>query len=147
MCWSVICEQHALKHTRDIFNYAVGMAMKRILVAEDNKLVISFFRASLEKLGIDIESANNGKMAVSLAQSQQFDLVVLDNDMPIMDGLSACRIISKDSTVFIYSGEDIAQAALDAGATRFLSKQCPDLAIKAIKEYLFFFHNYKQNKL
>jgi CheY-like chemotaxis protein len=123
------------------------MVMKKILVAEDNKLVISFFRATLEKLGIEVESVNNGEMAVSRAQSRQFDLVILDNDMPIMDGLSACRIISRDCTVFIYSGEDIAREALDAGATKFLSKQCPDLAIKAIMEYLFFLHNYKQNKL
>lgn len=113
--------------------------MKSILVAEDNKLVISFIRASLERHGIEIESVDNGEMAVSRTRSDQFDLVVLDNDMPIMDGLSACRIISKDHTVFMYSGEDIAQEALDAGATKFLSKQCPDIAIKAIKDYLFLF--------
>ena len=114
-----------------------GKLLKTILIAEDNNLVVSFIRASLEKHGVKIEAVDNGKMAVSRAQSGHFDLVVLDNDMPIMDGLSACQIISKDHAVFIYSGEDIAQAALAAGATRFLSKQCPDLAIKAIKEYLF----------
>jgi CheY-like chemotaxis protein len=115
-------------------------AMGTILIAEDNKLVISFFRTSLEKYGFEIESVDNGELAVSRAQSGQFDLVVLDNDMPIMNGLSACRIISKDCTVFIYSGEDIAQEALDAGATKFLSKQCPDLAINAIKEYFILMH-------
>jgi CheY-like chemotaxis protein len=112
-------------------------AIKTILLAEDNKLVVSFIRASLEKYGIKIESVDNGEKAVSRTQSGHFDLVVLDNDMTIMDGLSACKIISKDFTVFFYSGEDIAQEALAAGATKFLSKQCPDLAIKAIKEYLF----------
>lgn len=118
-----------------------GMLLKSILLAEDNQLVIHFIRASLEKYGIKIESVDNGEMAVSRAQSGQFDLVVLDNDMPKMDGISACKVISKGHTVFFYSGEDIAQEALAAGATKFLSKQCPDLAIKAIKEYLFVLQN------
>ncbi|MEJ2398083.1 MAG: response regulator, partial [Gammaproteobacteria bacterium] len=57
--------------------------------------------------------------------------------MPEMDGLTACRIIAKNHTVFFYSGEDIAEEALAAGATKFLTKQCPELAMKAIKEHLF----------
>jgi CheY-like chemotaxis protein len=120
----------------DIAEQPTGKFMRTVLIAEDNKLVVSFIRASLEKFGINIEAVDNGEKAITRAQSGQFDLVVLDNDMPIMDGLTACRILSKDFTVFFYSGEDIAQEALAAGAKKFLSKQCPDLAIKAIMEHL-----------
>lgn len=111
--------------------------MQSILIAEDNPLVVSFLRTSLERFGFDIETAENGEAAVSLAQSAHFDLVLLDNDMPLMDGLTACRIIAKDQTVFFYSGEDIADQALAAGASKFLTKQCPERALKAIKEYLY----------
>lgn len=113
--------------------------MKTVLIAEDNKLVVSFMRASLERHGIQIESVENGEKAVSRARSGHFDLIVLDNDMPQMDGLTACKILAKDRTVFFYSGEDIADKAIEAGAAKFLSKQCPDLAIKAIKEHLFLY--------
>lgn len=110
--------------------------MKTILIADDNPLVLSFLRVSLERHGIQIEAVADGEAAVSRALTGHFDLVVLDNDMPKMDGLHACNIISQSLPVFVYSGEDIAQDALAAGANRFLSKQCPDLAINAIKEYL-----------
>lgn len=111
--------------------------MQSILIVEDNPLVTSFLRATLEKFGFDIETAENGESAVSRVQSEHFDLVLLDNDMPVMDGLAACRIIADKQTVFFYSGEDIADEALAAGATKFLTKQCPERAIRAIREYLY----------
>lgn len=110
--------------------------MQSILIAEDNKLVTAFLRSSLERYGFEVEIVDNGEKAVVRAQSEHFDLVVLDNDMPVLDGIAACNIIAKDRTVFFYSGEDIADEALAAGATKFLTKQCPDRAIKAITEYL-----------
>lgn len=110
--------------------------MQSILIAEDNPFVISFLRARLEKYGFNIETADNGKTAVTRAQHKHFDLVVLDNDMPVMDGLTACKTIAKNSNVFFYCGEDIENEALAAGATKFLTKQCPERAIKTIIEYL-----------
>ena len=111
--------------------------MQSILIAEDNPLVISFLQTSLEKFGFEVEATDNGKSAVALSQTKHFDLVLLDNDMPVMDGLTVCRKISKKQNVFFYSGEDIANEAMAAGATKFLTKQCPERAIKAIIEYLF----------
>lgn len=111
--------------------------MQTILIAEDNKFVTTFLRASLEKYGFEVETVDNGEKAVARAQSNDFDLVLLDNDMPVMDGLAACKIIAKERTVFFYSGEDVAVEALAAGATKFLTKQCPERAIRAIIEYLF----------
>lgn len=114
--------------------------MQSILIAEDNPLVISFLRTSLEKYGFNVETTNNGESAVLRTQAKHYDLVVLDNDMPVMDGLTACRKIAKKQNVFFYSGHDIADEALAAGATRFLTKQCPERAIRAIVEYLYLQH-------
>jgi len=115
--------------------------MQSILIAEDNPLVISFLQAALGKFGFEIETTDNGKSAVALTQTKHFDLVLLDNDMPVMDGLTACRKIAKKQSVFFYSGEDIANEAMAAGATKFLTKQCPERALKAIIEYLFLLQN------
>ncbi len=111
--------------------------MQSILIAEDNPLVIMFLQASLEKFGFEVETTDNGESAVALTQTKHFDLVLLDNNMPVMDGLTACRQIAKKQSVFFYSGEDIANEAIAAGATKFLTKQCPERALKAIIEYLF----------
>jgi len=111
--------------------------MQSILIAEDNPLVISFLQTALEKFGFEVETTDNGKSAVARTQHKHFDLVLLDNDMPVMDGLTACRKIAKNHSVFFYSGEDIENEALAAGATRFLTKQCPERALKAITEYLY----------
>lgn len=114
--------------------------MQSILLADDNPLVISFLQTSLEKYGYEVDTTNNGKDAVLLAQLKHYDLVLLDNDMPVMDGLAACKQIAKDQCVFFYSGEDIADKAITAGATKFLTKQCPERAIKTIIEHLYLLH-------
>lgn len=70
-----------------------GLEGKRILMAEDNK--VNFFVANkfLVSWGVQVTHAENGKIAVDLLNREDFDLVIMDLHMPVMDGIEATRII------------------------------------------------------
>jgi two-component system, sensor histidine kinase len=65
----------------------------KVLLAEDNAVNQRLAKAMLAKLGLDLEIANNGAEAVALATSKQFDLILMDCQMPVMDGFQACKQI------------------------------------------------------
>ena len=69
----------------------------RILIAEDNK--INFFVANkfLTGWGVIVSHAENGQLALEEIEKEDFDLVLMDLHMPIMDGIEATRII-REST-------------------------------------------------
>ncbi|MFD2611816.1 response regulator [Paenibacillus gansuensis] len=74
-----------------------GSARKRVLVAEDNVINQRLIGCMLGKLEIDMDLAENGAAAVDLALQNRYDLILMDMQMPVMDGLEACRLIqSKD---------------------------------------------------
>ena len=63
----------------------------RILVVDDSSLVRLYFRTALEKGGFEVEQAINGIEALEKILAQAFDLVVVDVNMPRMDGFSFIR--------------------------------------------------------
>ena len=65
----------------------------RILVAEDSRTNQRLAARLLERQGHAVTVVNNGKEAVDAIRRGLFDLVLMDVDMPIMDGLSATRAI------------------------------------------------------
>ncbi len=73
-------------------NY-IGLEGKKILVAEDNK--INFFVANkfLIGWGISVAHAENGQIALDFLEKEDFDLILMDLQMPVMDGIEATRII------------------------------------------------------
>ena len=75
-------------------NY-IGLEGKRILVAEDNK--INFFVANkfLIGWGITVTHAENGQIALDILAKEDFDLILMDLHMPVLDGIEATRIIRK----------------------------------------------------
>jgi PAS domain S-box-containing protein len=68
---------------------------KHILLVEDNEINQQIARELLEMLSVKVTVADNGQIAVNLAQSQQFDAILMDIQMPIMDGYTATREIRK----------------------------------------------------
>jgi len=68
----------------------------KILVVEDNKVNQYVAKGILQQVNADISFAENGLEAVEAVQTSDFDLILMDIQMPIMDGLEACKIIKEN---------------------------------------------------
>ena len=64
---------------------------KRVLVAEDNAISVKVISGLLSKLGVQFDIAENGQVALELLQKNSYDLVLMDCEMPVMDGFSAAQ--------------------------------------------------------
>ena len=65
----------------------------RVLLAEDNPVNRKVARTMLNRLGVEVESAEDGQQAVRLWAAGHFDLIFMDCQMPVMDGYEATRVI------------------------------------------------------
>jgi len=75
-------------------NQFIGAKFKgKILVAEDNPSNQLLIRLLLEKLGIEVTMANNGKEALLLAEKNEYQMILMDMQMPEMNGSEATRAI------------------------------------------------------
>ncbi|MDD5410544.1 MAG: two-component regulator propeller domain-containing protein [Methylobacter sp.] len=82
-----------LEQNREQMDVAVHLAGHRILLIEDNAINRELTAELLADLGIDVETAENGLAGVTRATSEAFDLVLMDIQMPGMNGLTATRLI------------------------------------------------------
>jgi len=107
----------------DSMNALVG---KKILVAEDNK--INFFVANkfLESWGVKVTHVENGALALEEIKKQDFDLILMDLHMPVMDGIEATRIIRSSADKKI---SQIPIVALTAAVMSEAHDKIEDLAI------------------
>lgn len=77
----------------------VGTPAKvRVLIVDDSSLVRLYYRSALEKAGFQVEQAINGIEAMERALSQPFDLVIVDINMPRMDGFTFVRALRRIAT-------------------------------------------------
>ena len=108
----------------------------KILVVDDEELLIKGIKFNLQNDGYDVITGVNGIEAVSLAESEKPDLVILDVMMPEMDGLAACSKIREFSDVpviFLTAKADDIDKLLgfDLGADDYLTKPFNILELKA----------------
>lgn len=100
----------------------------RALVVDDNTINIGVAAGLLSKLGLEVSSAGNGAEALEALAKDRFDVVLMDLQMPVLDGLSATRAVRArgDVTPIIAltanAMQDELQACLDAGMTDCLTK-------------------------
>lgn len=73
--------------------------MAKILVVDDEKVLVKGIKFNLENEGYEVEVGYDGEAAVDLARNGNFDLIILDLMMPKIDGLQACMRIREFSTV------------------------------------------------
>ncbi len=86
---------------------------KVILIAEDNEMSLTLVVDLIRIAGFETLEAANGKQAVDLARKHKPDLILMDIQMPVMDGLEATRILKADSET-----RGIPIIALTAGAMK-----------------------------
>ena len=107
------------------------LAGKRILVIDDANLVRRFYRDALERAGFEVDEALNGVEALEKVLGGTYDLMVVDVNMPQMDGLTFLKVLRRQATAvsslpaLVISTEAAAQdatAARAAGANFYLVK-------------------------
>jgi two-component system, chemotaxis family, chemotaxis protein CheY len=117
-------------------NLAVYSPPIRILVVDDSSLVRLFYRQVLEAAGFEIEQAINGVEAMEKVLEQTFDLVIVDVNMPIMDGLSFLRSLRSATSgiaslpalvISTESGQLDVDDARSVGANFYLVKPVSDV--------------------
>ena len=108
----------------------------KILVVDDEKLLVKGIKFNLENEGYQVECAYDGAAAVELARSGGFDLIILDLMMPELDGLEACMRIREFSNVPIIMltarSEDTDKIiGFECGADDYITKPFNILELKA----------------
>ena len=108
----------------------------KILVVDDEELLVKGIRFNLQNEGYEVITGSNGLEAVQLAQSQAPDLIILDVMMPEMDGLAACSSIRSFSDVPIIlltaKVDDMDKLmGFDNGADDYITKPFNILELKA----------------
>jgi DNA-binding response OmpR family regulator len=109
---------------------------KRVLVVDDEKLIVKGIRFSLEQDGMEVDCAYDGEEALALAKASTYDMVLLDIMLPKMDGFEVCQAIREFSDVPIVmltaKGDDMDKIlGLDYGADDYITKPFNILEVKA----------------
>lgn len=94
----------------------------RALIAEDNTTNAMIMEAFLTAKGFECTRVENGQLAVEQVKAQQFDLVVMDNHMPVLDGIGA--------TAAIRAMDSPANSVLIFGCTADVFKETQDLMME-----------------
>ncbi len=117
----------------------------RLLLVEDNEINRQVAQEMLEGFGIDVTTAENGEEAIALLEAEVFDGVLMDMQMPVMDGVTATRIIRKNPK---FSGLPIIALTanvmvseqnefLEAGITDYVGKPIdPDRMVTTLAKWV-----------
>jgi len=103
---------------------------KTILLVEDSPVQRMAMTELLENEGLNVITAPNGKIGVEMAKSAHPDLIILDFEMPELNGLETCKMIKQDSTILNIpiilmtsnTQEDLVGISFDLGAIDFIPK-------------------------
>ena len=97
-----------------------------VLIADDNRLLLSTFGMLLRMQGHEVMEADSGARALELAAERRPDAAVIDLHMPVVTGLQVGRCLSFMDVPFIlisaYDDSDVRDAALACGASDYLLK-------------------------
>ena len=108
---------------------------KKVLVVDDEKLIVKGIRFSLEQDGMEVTCAYDGEEALRLAQENKFDMILLDIMLPKMDGFEVCQAIREFSNMPIVmltaKGDDMDKIlGLEYGADDYITKPFNILEVK-----------------
>ena len=114
-----------------------------VLLVEDNEMNRDMLIRRLNRAGIDVIPAGDGQEALELMRSRQPCVVLMDMNLPVMDGWTACRAAREDAAIkdipiialTAHASDADRQSALDAGCDDYATKPVdfPGLLIKIEK--------------
>lgn len=109
---------------------------QRVLVVDDEKLIVKGIRFSLEQEGMEVECAYDGEEAVQKAKENEYDIILLDVMLPKLDGFEVCQQIREFSSVPVImltaKGDDMDKIlGLEYGADDYITKPFNILEVKA----------------
>lgn len=109
---------------------------KRVLVVDDEKLIVKGIRFSLEQEGMEVDCAYDGEEALEKTKEKEYDMILLDIMLPKLTGLEVCQQIREFSSVPIImltaKGEDMDKIlGLEYGADDYITKPFNILEVKA----------------
>ena len=109
---------------------------KKVLVVDDEKLIVKGIRFSLEQEGLEVDCAYDGEEALNMAREKEYDMVLLDLMLPKVNGLEVCQQIREFSDMPIImltaKGEDMDKIlGLEYGADDYITKPFNILEVKA----------------
>ena len=109
---------------------------KRVLVVDDEKLIVKGIRFSLEQDGMEVDCAYDGEEALKLAKENAYDIILMDIMLPKHDGFEVCQQIREYSDVPIVmltaKGDDMDKIlGLEYGADDYITKPFNILEVKA----------------
>lgn len=117
----------------------------KVLVVEDNLVNQQLLRVFLDRINADYELVENGQLAVERVQANDFDLILMDIQMPVMDGITATKILREQgydipivALTANFSDED-RQNCYNAGCNNFLTKPINiKIFFEVITDYLHY---------
>ena len=109
---------------------------KKVLVVDDEKLIVKGIRFSLEQDGMEVDCAYDGQEALDKAMATPYDMILLDVMLPKMDGFEVCQCIREFSNMPIVmltaKGDDMDKIlGLEYGADDYITKPFNILEVKA----------------
>ena len=82
-----------------MYDKTMDATTKKILVVDDEPQIVKVVKAYLEKAGFAVVSAADGSAALAVFQHEKPDLVILDLNLPGLDGMEVCRTIRRSSEI------------------------------------------------
>lgn len=110
--------------------------MSKVLVVDDEKLIVKGIKFSLEQDGFEVDCAYDGEEALEMARKNEYDVVLLDVMLPKLDGFEVCRSIREFSNMPIImltakDGDMDKILGLEYGADDYITKPFNILEVKA----------------
>mgnify|MGYP000341697812 CR=1 FL=1 len=121
-------------------NPMLNFAGLKVLAVDDNSANLKLLTALLAELHITADTALDGQAALQLAQKYKYDVIFMDIQMPIMDGITACKHIKESSlneetpmvSVTAHAAPEEQRKMLDSGFNNYLAKPIDEEMLRQI---------------
>lgn len=125
---------------------------RKVLVVDDEKLIVKGIRFSLEQEGMEVDVAYDGEEALNMAKSKEYDIILLDVMLPKLGGFDVCQQIREFSQVPILmltaKGDDMDKIlGLEYGADDYITKPFNILEVKARMKAIMRRTSHKEEKV